>query len=209
LTESTPDTKHCPKCDEDLLRSEFGPSKRTKDGLFGWCRSCKRRGDLQSHTDHRESRTRKMRERYHTNPEPQRAAVRARAQANPEVNRARATAWNRANQDRRRAIVRASDAKAYALNPERKREAWRRRNAAIKRGCTVYPFTLDQLAMKIAYWGNRCRWCHGPFEAIDHVKPLILGGPHMLANLTPSCRRCNGMKHDLWPLTSVLALLVH
>ena len=207
MTEPTPDTKHCPKCGEDLLRSEFGPSKSTKDGLFGWCRSCKRRGDLQSHTDHRESRTRKMRERYHANPEPQQAASRARTRANPEENRARATAWNKANVERRRYINRSWQHRTYAADPERFREVWRRREAVIRQGVTLVPFTLDQLAAKVAYWGNRCRWCGGPFEAIDHVKPLAAGGPHMLANLTPSCRRCNATKRDMWPLTAWLVVL--
>jgi len=148
-----------------------------------------------------------MRERYHANPEPQQAASRARTRANPEENRARATAWNKANVERRRYINRSWQHRTYAADPERFREVWRRREAVIRQGVTLVPFTLDQLAAKVAYWGNRCRWCGGPFEAIDHVKPLAAGGPHMLANLTPSCRRCNATKRDMWPLTAWVVVL--
>lgn len=34
------DTKHCPKCGEDLPRDLFNRSSRTLDGLNGWCRPC-------------------------------------------------------------------------------------------------------------------------------------------------------------------------
>lgn len=82
------------------------------------------------------------------------------------------------------------------------REHDRRRYASVKRGCAVYPFTTEQLAAKVAYWGHRCWICRGPFEAIDHVKPLAKLGPHMLANLRPICTACNTRKRDRWPFIS-------
>jgi len=207
ISPDIPDTKHCPKCDRNLPRTAFGPSKQTKDGLFGWCRECKRGGDRQSHVDHREERTAKMRAYYHADPEPQRARSRARAQANPEENRARATAWNRANLERRNAIARASDARRYLIVPERFREQWRRRNAVLRKGVKATPFTLEQLAAKLDYYGGRCRWCGAEAECWDHVKPLGKGGPHMLSNLTPACTPCNARKRDLWPLARWLFVL--
>ena len=57
---------------------------------------------------------------------------------------------------------------------------------------------LDAKLRKAKY---RCRWCGGPFECIDHVKPLARGGKDMLRNLAPSCRRCNELKGDL-PLST-------
>lgn len=202
--------KHCPKCGRDLPADtvHFPPSKQRPDGLFGWCRDCKRGGDRQSHADHRETRTRKMRERYQANPEPQRARSREQARANPEANRARATAWNKANRDRRRAIVRAHDARVYATNPEIKRERWRARNALIRKGVNGGQISVELLAGKLDYYGGMCRWCRfRPATDWDHVKPLSKGGAHILANLTPACGPCNGAKHNLWPLKAWLLRL--
>jgi len=52
----------------------------------------------------------------------------------------------------------------------------------------------------MSYWGNKCWMCEGPFEHVDHVKPLSKGGPHILANLRPACASCNASKNDRWPL---------
>lgn len=39
-TQSTPLTKHCKKCGQDLPIEAFGKKKSSKDGLQGWCRKC-------------------------------------------------------------------------------------------------------------------------------------------------------------------------
>ena len=39
--------------------------------------------------------------------------------------------------------------------------------------------------------GRRCWWCGRPAGTVDHVVPVVLGGGHGLANLVPSCARCN------------------
>jgi 5-methylcytosine-specific restriction endonuclease McrA len=39
--------------------------------------------------------------------------------------------------------------------------------------------------------GRLCWWCGRPAGTVDHVQPVILGGTHTLANLVPSCARCN------------------
>lgn len=44
-----------------------------------------------------------------------------------------------------------------------------------------------------------CWMCGGEWAEIEHVKPLALGGPHILANLRPSCGPCNRRKGAHWP----------
>lgn len=195
-------SKRCSKCGETKPRTEFGPSKQTPDGLFRYCRTCKRAADRASHQRHRPERTAKMRAAYRANPAPYIARATAQYERDREAGKRRATAWAQANPERRHEIRLASDRRRYAINPERKREVWRKRHAAIKRGCQAYPFTTDQLAAKVAYWGGRCWVCSGPFEAIDHVKPLAKLGPHMLANLRPICTACNTRKRDRWPFAA-------
>jgi len=92
-------------------------------------------------------------------------------------------------------------------NPERNRENMRRKSLvrnAKKKAATVVAFTQEQLDQRMAYYGNRC-WiqipgvCTGAFDHVDHVKPLIKDGPHMLANVRPACAPCNQRKSDKWP----------
>jgi len=70
---------------------------------------------------------------------------------------------------------------------------------ALMAGARTTPFTAEQLAQRMEYWGRKCWVCSGPFEAIDHVKPLSKGGPHMLANFRPICTDCNSRKGAKWP----------
>lgn len=76
----------------------------------------------------------------------------------------------------------------------------KRRHRASKRGVFVDRIDVERLEGRMAYFGNKCYMCGGPFEHIDHVKPLAAGGPHLLSNLRPACRRCNSKKGTKWPL---------
>ena len=54
----------------------------------------------------------------------------------------------------------------------------------------VESFTRSEM---VAYWGNgeRCIYCDGPFQEIDHLIPVGLGGHHVISNVAPSCVPCN------------------
>src|SRR3954452_10341135 len=47
--------------------------------------------------------------------------------------------------------------------------------------------------------GNRCAYCRGPAETIDHVLPRSRGGPHAWDNVVAACARCNHSKGDKTP----------
>jgi len=68
------------------------------------------------------------------------------------------------------------------------------------------PFSEADLDARLSVFGHRCAYCGGPFEMLDHLKPLANGGHHLLSNLRPSCRRCNGHKNAMGP-TDWLQLL--
>lgn len=194
------DGKRCARCGETKPLDDFPDGKKWSDGKYPYCRDCKRASQREDHARHRAKRNAQMRQHYAANPEPYKARAMAAYAGNPELVRQRAAVWNATNVARRNEISRTSARRRYAIDPERRREAWRRRQAAIRRGCAVYPYTLDQLAAKVAYWAGQCWMCKVPYEAIDHVKPLAKGGPHMLANLRPICTPCNTRKRDRWPL---------
>ncbi len=191
--------KTCARCKISKSRDQFGVGRKWSDGLFPYCRECKRAADRASHAKHRATRNASMREHYQANRESYIARATARYVADPDLVKRRATEWAAANPERHREIRIESARRRYAIDPETKREQWRKRYAAIRRGCAVYPFTVEQLAAKVAYWGSRCWICAGPYDAIDHVKPLGKLGPHMLANLRPVCTPCNTRKRDRWP----------
>lgn len=93
-----------------------------------------------------------------------------------------------------------------AANPDRRVISEGRRRAAKRRSGTMR-ITREQIASRMAYFGNRCWMCRGPFEQIDHVKPISKGGPHILANLRPACAACNQSKSNKWDgVTGALAL---
>jgi hypothetical protein len=139
-------------------------------------------------------RWRKVREVMRADPvklEAWRAAARVGARAarlkDPVRFKARTKAyrlrWRAANPEK----ARATDAKRNA-----------RRRAAMKKAPKVH-YTATQLAERMRYWGDRCWMCHGPFQAVDHVKPITKGGYDALGNLRPICASCNGSKNNRWP----------
>lgn len=192
------DCKRCAKCGEDKPTAEFPPGKKWFDGLYPYCRDCKRATQRADHAKHKAKRNTAAKARYEADPEPYKARANARYAREPESIKAQATAWAKANPDKRKIIT----AKWVQANLSGKvRESVRRRYAR-RKGAVTIPFTPEQLRQRMAYWGNRCWICQGPHEAVDHVKPLTKGGPHMLANLRPICRSCNARKGSTWPLSA-------
>ncbi len=56
--------------------------------------------------------------------------------------------------------------------------------------------SAGQIAARFAFFGDRCAYCRGPAESIDHVIPLSKGGTHWPANIRPACLKCNASKRD-------------
>jgi 5-methylcytosine-specific restriction endonuclease McrA len=193
-------TKTCAKCETAKPVGEFGFDRSRVDGRFPWCKPCKRGSDGTSHARHRPARNASARARYRQDPAPQRARSAQWYAANRDRKLATVLAWQSANPERAREIKRASWRRAWITDPERFREAWRRREAAIRQGREVFDFSPAQLADKIRYWGGRCWMCGAQASCVDHVKPLVAGGAHMLANLRPACTPCNARKAGRWPL---------
>lgn len=189
------DCKRCAKCKEMLPVTEFGVGKRWKDGLFPYCRPCKRECDQRDRVKHREVRTAAAAARYAANPEPAKARSRKRYEENPDAWKAASLKWAKNNPEKRKA--------AYTAWQQRNmhtivRENVRRRYAT-RKGAVAIKFSKAQLEQRMAFYGNRCWVCRGPREAVDHVKPLTKGGAHMLCNLRPICWSCNSRKGNAWP----------
>ena len=128
-------------------------------------------------------------------------------QDNPGRHREYMRDYSSRYQSENREKVNANQKRWRLNNPERARESWRlsshRRRARIY-ATQVVDFTPEQLDQKMAYYGHKCYLnlpglCTGEFDQIEHVKPLSKGGPHLIANMRPSCEPCNSHKRAKWP----------
>lgn len=189
------DGKRCARCKQTKPTNEFGPSKRTRDGLFPYCRECKRAADRASNAKHREKRSAAAKARYAANPGPAKARRRKRYYEDPQRAVREAVEWGRRNPDRRREIAK----RWQQANLQGKVREYTRKRYATRKGAQTIPFTPEQLQQRLAYYGGRCWVCRDEATEWDHVKPLTKGGWHCLSNLRPICRRCNAVKRDRWP----------
>jgi 5-methylcytosine-specific restriction endonuclease McrA len=131
----------------------------------------------------------------------------------PGYGAAQAREWQEANRDRyeeRQRTYGAAHPGRSTANVRRWRErhpeedrltgrlqASKRR--ALLAGVTIVEISTDQLLAKWTYWGGQCWMCGDEATAWDHVKPLVAGGLHCLANLRPACTPCNSRKGGRWP----------
>jgi 5-methylcytosine-specific restriction endonuclease McrA len=55
----------------------------------------------------------------------------------------------------------------------------------------IVKFSNKDYLLRMEVFGNKCYYCDGPFEHLDHAIALSKGGYHCLANFRPSCESCN------------------
>jgi len=59
--------------------------------------------------------------------------------------------------------------------------------------------TANQILARWDYYGGLCYLCGAEATAMDHVKPLTMGGAAWPCNLRPICKPCNSSKGNQWP----------
>lgn len=200
--------KACSACKAEKSADCFYPDKTKKTGLSSRCRECVRVKCAEYRKTHLDELRAYDIERG-LDPERKRQAALWK-KANADIARAHRQKSNAKNIERIRARDRAryaSDPKgrrAHSIeweksNPERAkaiRKLAKARRRARERSAQIVEISSAQLLMRMHAQGNRCVYCDGPFEHVDHLKPLALGGPNCLANLRPACAPCNLSKND-------------
>jgi 5-methylcytosine-specific restriction endonuclease McrA len=85
---------------------------------------------------------------------------------------------------------RAESREYWQQNPHKKwANSYRQRAKALGFKPIIEEFLRDQVLER---YGDGCFYCSvGSFEQLDHYVPIELGGEHTLANVRPSCARCN------------------
>ena len=211
-------TKRCTKCGEVKSLEEFHRRSDAQDGRHARCRDCasaynrelrlskltpeqllerERRASITP--EERRERRRAYDRRYNAEHREER---REYARANRERGTERMRAWRAANPERdlanrlryaeknRERMI--EQRRQYRLeNPHKDWESdYRKRCRAAGQIPVVRSFTREEL---VEFWGNgeRCIYCDGPFEEIDHLFPVSLGGAHSIETVAPSCSGCN------------------
>ena len=203
------DSKECLRCQKDLPFGDFSKCKAGKFGLQGWCRACCR----EYREENKDSIVAKQRARYLKNRDQVIARVgeyraerrdkfiaygKEYREANKDHLEAKRRKYYEVNKEEIAAYRRAK----YKANPRKFLDGNHRWRARVRESSAV-KFSEESLLQRMAYFGNKCYMCGGPFEHVDHVKPLSKGGPHMLSNLRPACGSCNCSKGSKWPLPSL------
>lgn len=115
----------------------------------------------------------------------------------------------------RRAVVLVLNGKAVVI--EHRDQEWTAERIAIRVPSVVkltryvkVPYQRTVPVTRRAVLGrdeNRCQYCAGPADSIDHVVPRSRGGSHTWDNVVACCRRCNVRKGNRLPAEAGLTLL--
>lgn len=215
-------TKRCCTCDTNKPLDAFNRYAKSPDGRQRRCRECQRVRRIEWYQANREREIAKAREWNLANPERVREIDRARYWRNPEARNLQALEYHAKNGD----AIREQRRRKRAENLEASREnerIWRsgnrdsiaarkrvyrkvnpnireqeRANSHRRRAATKAGPSASEIKAKMSYYGHRCWICGDSATSIDHVKPLLVGGAHVLANLRPACLPCNSRKRARW-----------
>lgn len=146
-----------------------------------------RESERRQRAKHPEQFAEKRRRHRAKHPEKRLAEKRLYRQRHADKVRAVVNAWCRAHPEERRAIS---------------------QNRRARKRAAAGHATAEQVRARFSMFGNRCAYCGGAAESIDHVIPLARGGSNWPANLRPCCSMCNSAKRDR-PLAEFLAGRTH
>ena len=201
--------KICPKCSLSKAASEFHNNKRNQDGLSSWCKLCNK----QRYADNQERLNEENKARYWADPERARRiqAERRNPIVHREGERERALRYkNRSFQE-----IAADRARLRPNGKKKCRKCLNEKvfedygtNSRLADGlhseCKLCRQLTPNRLQRIARFKSRgiylaCSYCGGPYEHIDHVWPVALGGLDVAENLLPSCSACNFKKSSKNP----------
>ncbi len=179
--------KQCTKCKDIKRLAEFGVARGNKDGLNYWCKVCVRaasaawkvanpdgvkRHQARYRAEHKDAARVYAAAYYAEHKEQWRSYAKAYREANREVTNARIAAWTKANPQKNRANVA------------------RRKARKLGNGYEVY----DRFAIYERDKGV-CHICHRKVSrsafTLDHLVPLVHGGPDTAANVAVAHSTCN------------------
>lgn len=200
--------KTCLKCGSD---GPFGKSNRTKDGLKTWCKGCLNAAnrkiiakDAEKERARCRERNRRLRkenidrwrererQQYHRDPERHRAQSRNQYRKNIDRSRQLSAERNKKRRSEKAEHMRRVESEYFKRNPEKK--YFKNLKSRLIRQKSRGKCGRVQLRARMAFFGNCCAYCGGPYEQVDHAIPLARGGTNWPANHRPACTLCNRKK---------------
>lgn len=175
--------KTCSKCQTAKPRSEFPNDAARSDGLFPWCKECRRAAGRRSHHRNREARIQQMKNHRAANADAIRASDRERYRADPGPKIKQSSRWRVENPDKYSAMMKGVKA---------------RRRSRERDGLDSLDRELSR-AYRAAIASDLCFYCGSLGEHDDHMTPLARGGTDHWWNLTRACSPCNLAK---WTMTA-------
>ena len=186
--------KACSTCKLAWPIDAFHRHRYHSDGRASLCRWCKKIAAKAQYAANKDAIQAQHRAYEASKPGAKKARDARCYEEHKEQRRQVQKLWLSANKQRKRDADRAW----YKANRERAKENRRRSSLmrrARERGIFKIDFSNKDLHLRISVFGNNCAYCGGPYEQLDHVKPVVLNGPHILANIRPACKECNQRKN--------------
>jgi 5-methylcytosine-specific restriction endonuclease McrA len=183
--------KKCSKCGQEKDIEDFNKNKSKKDGRATECKLCKGLQDLKyrnSHRDDNKSYQLKYRKENKLELDLKKKDYVAN---NKPAHLKRQHAWYEKNKDDIKTRV-----SQYKKDHPEQYQMYSNKRLASKKTTIIEVFTNQDIKNK---YGDKCFYCNGLFEHIDHYMPLSRGGSHTLENVRPSCKTCNLHKSNKLP----------
>ncbi|KKL11515.1 hypothetical protein LCGC14_2545040 [marine sediment metagenome] len=189
--------KHCPKCDTTKPTGMFGPNKTKRSGLDNYCRTCRKEYGANWYKNGSED-PEWMDER--------RADARAWAKANPEKVRA---GNDRLKEYRLKYYKeRRENEPGYREESNRSTYKWRKTpkgrasrantkaaEEARKRDNYREPVNKEEIMRRDNYICHICKKRVSRAKmSLDHLIPILHGGPHTSWNVAVAHRSCNSKR---------------
>lgn len=195
--------KKCAHCQITKPATEFYKDKSRKDGLNRLCKECTKRDNKKRYKENAQARREHGKKYRQKNKKLLAEKDRLRYLEKRDIKREWNAQYRQANREKM-----AEYKVAWRINNRERYMELRRKNESARRArrfsSQVEELDLELIQSRVDYYGGKCWICKiGPYEHLDHVKPLSKGGPHMLSNLRPACEPCNISKGNKWPFTPV------
>ena len=187
----------CARCGETKEITKFSINASARDGLRSSCKSCESIKNAAWRAANTEKIIANLARWRAANPEKVRAIDAKYRASHIEKVAAKNAKWQAANPDK----IKAINAKWCAANPEYVRIKKQNRRARKRENGGVLSKGLAEKLFKLQR--GKCACCGEPLGDdyhLDHITPLVLGGPNTDDNIQLLRSRCNLQKNAKHPI---------
>lgn len=184
--------KTCYRCGLNQSIESYNKNRSSSDGRSSECRICVNNYNKLYRNTMNKVKVAEYNKQYRNdNKEKLKAKHKIYKNLNKDEMAIRQHKWYEKNKD----SVKTRTAKSKKSNPKQHSNYANKRRAK-KKSLFTEKFSTNDIINK---YGDKCFYCSGVFEHIDHYIPLSKNGTHTLDNVRPSCKKCNLCKNSKSP----------